>query len=68
LAAPTPTQRRLRGRIETLIRIAAPALDLMLAAGDRLARAVEQSGRGAYYELTPPVRTQRAIAGRVRRG
>jgi len=68
LAALTPTQRRLRGRIEALIRIAAPALDLMLAAGDRLARAVEPSDRGADYELTPPVRSQRAIAGRVRRG
>jgi hypothetical protein len=68
LAALTPTQRRLRGRIEALIRIAAPALDLMLAAGDRLARAVEPSDRVADYELTPPVRSQRAIAGRVRRG
>jgi hypothetical protein len=68
LAAPTPTQRRLRGRIETLIRIAAPALDLMLAAGDRIARAVDPGDGGADYELTPPVRSQRAIAVRVRRG
>jgi hypothetical protein len=68
LAVLTPTQRRLRGRIEALIRIAAPALELMLAAGDRLARAIEPSDRSADYELTPPVRSQRAIAGRVRRG
>ena len=68
MAALTPTQRRLRGRIEALIRIAAPALDLMLAAGDRLARAVEPGDGGADYELTAPVRSQRAIAGRVRRG
>jgi hypothetical protein len=68
LAALTPTQRRLRGRIEALIRVAAPALDLMLAAGDRLARAVQPSDGGADHELTPPVRSQRAIAGRVRRG
>ena len=68
MAALTPTQRRLRGRIEALIRIAAPALDLMLATGDRLARAVEPGDGGADYELTAPVRSQRAIAGRVRRG
>jgi hypothetical protein len=49
-----------------LIRAAAPALDLLLAGGDRLARLVEPGG--VDYELTPPVRSQRAIAGQVRRG
>jgi hypothetical protein len=38
VAALTPTQQRLRGQIEMLIRIAAPALDLLLAAGDRVSR------------------------------
>jgi len=37
----SPTQQRWRGRIETGIRLAAPFLDLVLAAGDRLSRAVE---------------------------
>jgi hypothetical protein len=40
----------------------------MLAAGDRLARAVDPGDGGADHELTPPVRSQRAIAGQVRRG
>jgi len=62
----TPTQRRLRGQIELLIRVAAPALDLLLAGGDRLARAVAP-GDGDP-ELTSAVRSERAIAGRVRRG
>ena len=39
---PTPTQLVWRGRIEAVLRIAAPALDLVLAAGDRLSRAVER--------------------------
>jgi hypothetical protein len=39
---PTPTQLAWRGRIEAVLRIAAPALDLMLAAGDRLSRMVER--------------------------
>jgi hypothetical protein len=39
--APTPTQLAWRGRIEAVLRIAAPALDLVLAAGDRLSRIVE---------------------------
>jgi hypothetical protein len=68
VAALTPTQQRLRGQIEMLIRIAAPALDLLLAGGDRLARVVEPGDRGTDYELAPPVRNQRAIAGRLRRG
>jgi hypothetical protein len=54
-----------RERIEALIRLAAPALDLLLVAGDRVSRAVD---RGDATELSPPaVRSQRAIAGQVRR-
>ena len=40
VAPPSPTQLAWRRRIETVPRVAAPALDLPLAAGDRLARAV----------------------------
>jgi len=36
----TPDQERTRRRIEGLIGLMAPALDLVLAAGDRLARVV----------------------------
>jgi hypothetical protein len=39
---PSPTQLVWRGRIEAMLRIAAPALDLVLAAGDRLSRVVER--------------------------
>jgi hypothetical protein len=36
----SPNQLRWRGRIETGLRFAAPMLDLVLAAGDRLSRTV----------------------------
>jgi hypothetical protein len=37
----TPTQLAWRGRIEFGLRLAAPFLDVLLAAGDRLSRAVD---------------------------
>jgi hypothetical protein len=42
MATLTPTQQAWRRRIEALLHLAAPALDLYLAAGDRLSRAVER--------------------------
>jgi hypothetical protein len=42
VAPPTPTQLAWRGRIEAGLRVAAPFLDLVLAAGDRLSRAVDR--------------------------
>ena len=42
MATLSPTQRAWRARIEAVLRLSAPALDLMLAAGDRLSRAVER--------------------------
>lgn len=44
----TADQLRTRERVETLIRIAAPALNLVLAAGERLSRIVE-SDDPEYY-------------------
>lgn len=41
VAPPTPTQLAWRGRIEALIRLAQPALDLVLAAGERVSRMAE---------------------------
>ena len=41
MAPLTPSQRRNRERVEGLIRLAAPALDLVLAFGDRVSRIVE---------------------------
>jgi len=40
VAALTPAQRARVRRIEALIRVAAPALDLLLYAGDRVSRVV----------------------------
>jgi hypothetical protein len=37
----TPEQMRTRERVETLIRLMAPALNVVLAAGERLSRIVE---------------------------
>jgi hypothetical protein len=42
VAPPSPTQLAWRGRIEAVLRVAAPALDLLLAAGDRVSRAVDR--------------------------
>jgi hypothetical protein len=58
MATLTPDQRRTRDRVETLIRLAAPGLNLMLAAGERLSRMVEPDDP-EYY----PARTQRSEEG-----
>lgn len=38
----SPTQRVWRARIETGLRLAGPALDLLLAAGDRVCRVTDR--------------------------
>lgn len=57
---PTPTQVRRRERIEGVIRLAAPALDLVLAFGDRVSRIVEPQDVEYYpprvAEAPPPPR------------
>ena len=50
----TPDQLRTRERFESLIRLMAPALDLVLAAGDRLSRLVEPED----HEYYPPRSSQ----------
>ena len=52
MAPLTPAQRRTRDRVETLIRLMAPGLNLVLAAGERLSRIVEPDDY-EYY----PIRT-----------
>jgi hypothetical protein len=37
----TPQQQRTRGRVESVIGLAAPFLDLVLAVGDRISRVAE---------------------------
>ncbi|MBN1529919.1 MAG: hypothetical protein JW895_12720 [Thermoleophilaceae bacterium] len=45
-----PSQLRTRARVEGVIRLMAPALDLLLAAGDRVSRVVERDD----VEYYPP--------------
>jgi hypothetical protein len=56
----SPGQLALRGRIESLIGLAAPVLDLLLFAGDRVARA---AGRNDI-EPEPPRRLERSDTAR----
>ena len=48
MAKLTPEQRRTRDRVETLIGMAAPVLNIVLAAGDRLSRIVEPEDTEYY--------------------
>ncbi len=70
MAQPSPTQLAWRRRVESALAVVAPALDLVLAAGDRLSRAVERDdldwvpprrslsggGRGAAADRDEPAR------------
>lgn len=57
----TPTQRLWRGRIEAVLGVVAPALDLLLAAGDRISRTVERD------EVSGPPPRRAVDQGRGRR-
>ena len=50
MAPLTPEQRRTRDRVETEIRLMAPGLNLVLAAGERLSRIVEPED-SEYYPI-----------------
>jgi len=56
----SPTQLAWRARIEAGLRLAAPFLDLVLAAGDRLSRAVERDDAEQVLPARPGYR-QRAL-------
>ncbi len=43
MAPPSPTELAARRRLEQVLRVAGPALDPVLLAGDRLSRAVDRS-------------------------
>ena len=51
MARPTPEQMRIRERFEALIALFAPALDVVLAAGDRLSRIA--GPEDDYYPIRP---------------
>jgi hypothetical protein len=64
----TPEQRRRRDQVETLIRLMAPALNLVLAAGERLSRIVAPED-DEYYPvrsgtIDPEIRERREPAER----
>jgi hypothetical protein len=48
----TPEQRRRREQVESAIRVMAPALNLVLAAGERLSKLVERED-SEYYPPRP---------------
>jgi hypothetical protein len=48
----TPAQQRNRERVESLIAVMAPALTLVLAAGDRISRLVAPEDH-EYYPVRP---------------
>jgi len=50
MATLTPEQRRNRSRVETLIRVMSPGLNLVLAVGERISRIVEP----VDHEYYPP--------------
>jgi len=61
MAVRTPSQLANRRRIEALIRLAAPALDLVLAVGDRISRVAgrnEIDPEPPRRSLRPEVRTR----------
>ena len=51
----TPQQRRTRARVETLIRVMSPFLNLVLATGERISRIVEPVDHEYYPPRTDQV-------------
>jgi hypothetical protein len=62
----TPQQRIWRDRAEALIRLAAPALDLVLSTGERVSRLLAPEDRD-YYPIRPPGEAFELDATRPRR-
>jgi len=67
----SPTQLAWRGRVEAVLRIVEPALNLLLAAGDRISRVADRDG----LDTPPPPRRvdapgvpRRVTAGTPTRG
>ena len=48
----SPSEQRTRQRVESVIGLMAPALDVVLAVGDRISRIVEPEDYG-YYPARP---------------
>ena len=61
MASLTPREEAFRERIEALIRLVEPGLDLLLAIGDRVSRLVERND-----DWEPPRTASRPVTGRGR--
>jgi hypothetical protein len=63
----TPEQLRTRDRVESLIRLMTPGLNLVLAAGDRLSRLVEPVDHEYYPprqgQVEPPLAAEHELRG-----
>ena len=63
----TPEQLRTRDRVESLIRLMTPGLNLVLAAGDRLSRLVEPVDHEYYPprqgQVEPPPAAEHQLRG-----
>jgi hypothetical protein len=63
----TPDQLRKRDRVESLIRLMTPGLNLVLAAGDRLSRLVEPVDHEYYPprqgQVEPPPASDHELRG-----
>ena len=66
VATLTPDQLRRRERVETGIRLIAPVLNLVLAAGERLSRLVEPEDH-EYYPARTRAGTEPPPSGGVKR-
>ncbi|HEY7151293.1 MAG TPA: hypothetical protein VH391_06405 [Solirubrobacterales bacterium] len=51
--ASTPSQRIWQDRVEALVGLAAPVLDVVLSAGERVSRLLAPEDRD-YYPIRPP--------------
>jgi hypothetical protein len=67
LTSLTAEQRRTRDRVEALIRLMAPGLNLVLAAGERLSRLVEPVDHEYYPprqgQVEPPPTADHTLRG-----
>jgi hypothetical protein len=63
VAKPSPSQIAWRRRIEAALRVAAPFLDLVLVAGDRVSRIVERQDPDPLPSLPAAARPLRTVGG-----
>ena len=61
MASLSPREQAVRDRIEALVRLMEPGLDLLLAIGDRVSRLVERND-----DWEPPRPTSPSVTGRGR--